>query len=148
MDQNGIPVMRKVVFGGLSSDTCHQNPDPCGQVTPRATALILTFLLNNDVFGRERARVWEKEVFLTLAQAFQSQLGLTIDILSERSVQDALTIETRDNGFIVVLSYILMFIYVAVALGSPRDPVKSRFGLGLSGILIVLSSMGIAFGTS
>ncbi|RHY68075.1 hypothetical protein DYB38_014201, partial [Aphanomyces astaci] len=68
--------------------------------------------------------------------------------MAQRSVEDALTVETQQNAFVVVLSYGVMFVYVALALGNARDPVRSRFGLGLWGILIVLFSMGIAFGVA
>ncbi|OQR96681.1 Resistance-Nodulation-Cell Division (RND) Superfamily [Achlya hypogyna] len=148
MDQNGIPVMRDVVFGGLAADTCHKNPDPCGDPTPRATALIVTYLLTNTANAtfQERAKAWEEQVFLHYAAGFASKAGLVVEAMAQRSVEDALTVETKQNVFIVALSYLLMFVYVAMALGNPCDPVRSRFVLGLSGILIVMSSMGIAFG--
>ncbi|KAF0695249.1 Aste57867_13917 [Aphanomyces stellatus] len=146
LDQNGVPVMRDVVFGGLSTDTCHTNPDPCGEETPQATALVVTFLLNNpeNATFQAMAKAWEDQVFL--ATTFNSTVGLTVERMAQRSVEDALAVETKQNAFVVVLSYGLMFLYVAVALGKVRDPVRSRFGLGLWGILIVLFSMGIAFG--
>ncbi|KAH9099720.1 hypothetical protein Ae201684P_018731 [Aphanomyces euteiches] len=146
MDQNGVPVMRDVVFGGLSEDTCHTNPDPCGDKTPQATALIVTFLLNNPTNAtfQAMAKAWEEQVFL--ATPFVSNGGLTIERMAQRSIEDALAVETKQNAFVVVLSYGLMFVYVAVALGKVRDPVRSRFGLGFSGIVIVLFSMGIAYG--
>ncbi|ETV65301.1 hypothetical protein, variant 1 [Aphanomyces astaci] len=148
MDQNGIPVMRDVVFGGLATDTCHLNPDPCGDSTPRASALIVTFLLNNpqNTTFLAHAKAWEAQVFLNTS--FSSPSGLVVERMAQRSVEDALTVETQQNAFVVVLSYGVMFVYVALALGNARDPVRSRFGLGLWGILIVLFSMGIAFGVA
>ncbi|EQC31057.1 hypothetical protein SDRG_11243 [Saprolegnia diclina VS20] len=148
MDQNGVPVMRDVVFGGLSTDSCHKNPDPCGDPTPRATALIVTFLLTNDMHpaAQARAKAWEEQVFLHVASTYVSKVGLVVESMAQRSVEDALTVETQQNAFIVVLSYLLMFVYVAMALGKPLDTVKSRYVLGLWGISIVIASMGIAFG--
>ncbi|OQR99171.1 Resistance-Nodulation-Cell Division (RND) Superfamily [Thraustotheca clavata] len=150
MDQNGIPVMKDVVFGGITADSCHKNPDPCGEPTPSATALIVTFLLNNDMdpVFQAKAKAWEEQVFLGLSQNYKSKVGLTVKIMAQRSIEDALTVETKQNAFVVVLSYALMFLYVAIALGQPRDPVRSRFVLGLWGILVVVASMGIAFGTA
>ncbi|RHY26746.1 hypothetical protein DYB32_007332 [Aphanomyces invadans] len=148
MDQNGLPVIRDVVFGGLATDTCHTNPDPCGDATPRASALIVTFLLplnnpQNSTF-QALAKAWEAQVFLNTR--FSSPSGLVVERMAQRSVEDALTVETHQNAFVVVVSYGVMFLYVALALGKARDPVRSRFGLGLWGIVIVLFSMGIAFG--
>jgi len=37
--------------------------------------------------------------------------------LSERSVSDELKTETSQNVWVVVLSYLIMFIYISMALG-------------------------------
>ncbi|KAI9986139.1 hypothetical protein PInf_025050 [Phytophthora infestans] len=178
MDQNGVPVMRNVVFGGLSRDECHQNPDPCGEATPQAKALMVTFLLNNnpenETFTRY-AKLWEKEVFLLIAEQAAESLkpsggntsgefiwdsvedpeladagvdGMRLTYMAERSVADSLVVQTNQNAFIVVVSYLVMFLYVSASLGKFSDPVRSRFGLGLTGILIVLLSLGAAMGIS
>jgi len=39
-----------------------------------------------------------------------------------------------------------MFLYISLSLGKFRDPLRSRFGLGLMGICIVVCSIGISFG--
>ncbi|KAL4085924.1 hypothetical protein PRIC1_014549 [Phytophthora ramorum] len=178
MDQNGVPVMRNVVFGGLSRDDCHENPDPCGEATPQAKALMVTFLLNNRPDNETYTRhveLWEKEVFLKIAeQAVESlspsgdngnddfiwdavedqQLadvgvdGMRLTYMAERSVADSLVVQTKQNAFIVVVSYLVMFLYVSASLGKFSDPVRSRFGLGFTGILIVLLSLGAAMGVS
>ncbi|CAI5722164.1 unnamed protein product [Hyaloperonospora brassicae] len=178
MDENGVPVMRNVVFGGLSRDDCHTNPDPCGEATPAAKALIVTFLLNskpeNETYTRY-VELWEKEVFLkTAEQAAHSLMpsrgidsdeyiwdsvedkqladagvdGVRLTYMAERSVADSLVVQTKQNAFIVVVSYLVMFLYVSASLGKFQDPVRSRFGLGFTGILIVLLSLGAAMGVS
>jgi hypothetical protein len=48
MSKIGVPVMKSVVFGGLSCDAKVKVPDPCGSCAPSARALMLTFLLNNN----------------------------------------------------------------------------------------------------
>lgn len=81
MDQLGTPVMRNVVFGGLSTDPKHPNPDPCGDKTPRAQALIVTFLLENAADGsveNERALLWEKSVLLSIASKFSKELEMIL----------------------------------------------------------------------
>ncbi|OWZ10845.1 Patched family protein [Phytophthora megakarya] len=178
MDQNGVPVMRNVVFGGLSRDDCHQNPDPCGEATPQAKALMVTFLLNNypnnGTYTRY-AELWEKEVFLKIAEQAAESLkptggngsdefiwdsvedqelanvgvdGMRLTYMAERSVADSLEVQTEQNAFIVVVSYLVMFCYVSASLGKFSDPVRSRFGLGFTGIVIVLLSLGAAMGVS
>ncbi|KAG1691266.1 hypothetical protein DVH05_027129 [Phytophthora capsici] len=178
MDQNGVPVMREVVFGGLSRDECHQNPDPCGESTPQAKALMVTFLLNNkpenETYTRY-AEIWEKEVFLKIAQESAEALnpsrrngndefiwdsiedqelanagvdGMRLTYMAGRSVADSLVVQTKQNAFIVVVSYLVMFFYVSASLGKFTNPVQSRFGLGFTGIVIVLLSLGAAMGVS
>ncbi|KAL7687450.1 putative protein patched/dispatched [Plasmopara halstedii] len=178
MDQNGVPVMRNVVFGGLSRDNCHENPDPCGEATPQAKALIVTFLLNNNPENEtytQYAERWEKEVFLKIAEQAAESLhpsiaswndefiwdsvvdqelakvgvdGMRLTYMAERSIADSLKVQTQQNAFIVAVSYIVMFLYVSASLGIFLDPVRSRFGLGLTGILIVILSLIAAMGTS
>ena len=53
-----------------------------------------------------------------------------------------------ENAFIIVLSYILMFVYVSVAIGYFPNAVYSRFILGLAGIMVVIASLMIAIGIS
>eukprot|EP00644_Phytophthora_capsici_P009276 jgi/Phyca11/563749/estExt2_Genewise1.C_PHYCAscaffold_130087 len=178
MDQNGVPVMREVVFGGLSRDECHQNPDPCGESTPQAEALMVTFLLNNNPENETYTRyaeIWEKEVFLKIAQESAEALnpsrrngndefiwdsiedqelanagvdGMRLTYMAGRSVADSLVVQTKQNAFIVVVSYLVMFFYVSASLGKFTNPVQSRFGLGFTGIVIVLLSLGAAMGVS
>ncbi|KAI9911921.1 hypothetical protein PsorP6_009615 [Peronosclerospora sorghi] len=180
MDQNGVPVMRNVVFGGLSRDKCHLNPDPCGETTSQARALIVTFLLNNHPENETYTKyveMWENEVFLKIAQDAAKALrktadtahvnhdiywddfdardlvntgveGMRLTYMAERSMADSLVLQTQQNAFVVVVSYLVMFCYVSASLGTFNDPVRSRFGLGLTGILIVLLSLGAAMGVS
>lgn len=181
MDQNGVPVMRNVVFGGLSRDTCHANPDPCGEPTPQAKALMVTFLLHNDPLNETYTQLveeWESRVFLRLAQQASDTLhnerfrletnvsvadspahepqkpqtvdadGLKLTFMAQRSIADSLAVQTSQNAFVVVVSYVVMFVYVSMSLGRFQDPVHSRFGLGVTGIMIVLLSLGAAMGVS
>ena len=60
-DQNGIPVIKDVVLGGT---TCvADNSYPCGPCRWNASALFVTYLLNNDIFTLSDAEDWEKNVF-------------------------------------------------------------------------------------
>jgi uncharacterized membrane protein YdfJ with MMPL/SSD domain len=68
------------------------------------------------------------------------------DYLAERSVEDNIVLETQQNSMIVVISYILMFFYVSMAIGFFPDPVHTKFGLGSVGILVVLGALMTSIG--
>jgi Niemann-Pick C1 protein len=68
------------------------------------------------------------------------------DYLSERSIEDNIALESSQNAFIIVASYILMFIYVGCAIGHIPSPVHSKFSLGFAGILVVVCSLLSAIG--
>ena len=71
-----------------------------------------------------------------------------IDYLAERSITDNIEEETNQNTAIVVISYIMMFIYVSVAIGFFPSAVYNRFILGFAGIGVVICSLIIAIGTT
>lgn len=69
--------------------------------------------------------------------------------MAERSIEDNIVLETQQNSSVAVISYILMFIYVSVAIGFFPSPMHMKFGVGLAGISVVigalLTSIGITF---
>lgn len=71
------------------------------------------------------------------------------DYLAERSIEDNIVLESKQNSSIVVFSYTLMFIYVSVAIGFFPSTLYSKFALGAVGISVVigalLMSMGLTF---
>ena len=60
--------------------------------------------------------------------------------MAERSIPDEIKAETDGNIFVVVLSYLLMFLYISFGIGS--------FLVGISGILIVIFSLVSAVGVT
>ena len=58
-------------------------------------------------------------------------------------------LESKQNGGIVVISYLLMFLYVSISIGFFPNPVHTRFLLGAVGIVVVIlslfSGMGLTF---
>ena len=95
-DKNGIPVMQKVVLGGIS---CEYNIKGAlgDQCVPKAKALMATYLLNNDLFTTDAASQWEKEVYLATIQKHQpifNQNQLELSYMAERSIPDELNDET------------------------------------------------------
>lgn len=79
--------------------------------------------------------------------------GLQVSYSSERSVQDELNEESFADAGTVALSYLAMFIYIAFAMAKAPPTltcasamVRSRAGLGLAGVCIVLCSVLGALG--
>ena len=68
------------------------------------------------------------------------------DYLAERSIQDNIVLESSQNASIVVISYILMFLYVSIAIGFFPNIIHMKFGLGLIGILVVIFSLFAGIG--
>lgn len=64
----------------------------------------------------------------------------------QRSLQDELKVVQEQNTFVVVISYVVMFVYVTVALGRFPHPVYSRSLLGLNGVFLVVCCVASAIG--
>ncbi|KAL9078828.1 MAG: hypothetical protein Q9157_002269 [Trypethelium eluteriae] len=128
-----------------------------------AEALIVTWVVNNHAEGTpefERAVDWE-ESMISLMQAVQVEArerGLRVSFNTEASLTKELSKSSNTDAKIIVISYIIMFIYASLALGSTtlaagailRNPsnalVQSKFMLGVVGILIVLMSVSASVG--
>lgn len=126
-------------------------------------ALIVTWVVNNypeGSKGEARAIDWEESLKETLKSAQQEakEKGLRLSFSTESSVEEELNQSTNTDAKIVVISYIIMFIYASLALGSAtlsagsilRNPsnaiVQSKFTLGIIGIAIVLMSVSASVG--
>lgn len=99
---------------------------------------------------------WEK-AFIHLAQTrlqdLASQANLKLSFSSQRSVEDELARETASDSVTVAVSYLVMLLYIALALGtlpvgssSWAVLVYSRVGVGLTGVMIVGLSVLAALG--
>ncbi|KAK4549572.1 hypothetical protein LTR36_006569 [Oleoguttula mirabilis] len=128
-----------------------------------AEALITTWVVKNYNAGEpelERAEEWEVslERLLLDIQHEAKERGLRLSFTTESSLEQELNKNTNTDAKIVVVSYIVMFIYASLALGSTtvtggmimRNPaaalVQSKFLLGVVGILIVLMSVAASVG--
>ena len=153
-DQIGTPVMPSVVFGGLGIDPFIKTEDPCDNSVPSAEALTLTFLLNNyeDESYTKKAKQWEKEVFLDVAENSKNRYSndimapMIVKYMAQRSVEDSLDVETSQNTWVIIVSYICMLLYVSLTLGQFPDLVRSRFWVALLGITIVVVSLSSSLG--
>lgn len=126
-------------------------------------ALIVTWVVNNHPEGSEgeaRAIDWERSLrdLLHSAQQEAKARGLRLSFSTEMSLEEELNASTNTDAKIVVVSYIIMFLYASLALGSTtlsvrsllRNPsnamVQSKFTLGVIGIVIVLMSVSASVG--
>lgn len=110
-----------------------------------APAVILTFLVNNHVKAEDnrRAIAWEEQ-FIRFMKNF-THPNMTIAFMAENSIPSELTAESYSDVSTIVVSYLLMFLYVAVVLGRYKSVatafVHSQIVLGAMGVFLVLASV-------
>ncbi|OPJ83375.1 Niemann-Pick C1 protein isoform C [Patagioenas fasciata monilis] len=136
----GGPVFPWLVLGGYDEENYNN-----------ATALVITFPVNNyynDSRNLMKALAWEKE-FIKFLKNYDNP-NLTISFSAERSIEDEIDRESNSDISTVVISYIVMFVYISIALGHiqscRRVLMDSKISLGIAGILIVLSSVACSIG--
>uniref|UniRef100_A0A8C1N4A8 Niemann-Pick disease, type C1 n=1 Tax=Cyprinus carpio TaxID=7962 RepID=A0A8C1N4A8_CYPCA len=129
----GGPVFPWLALGGYEG-TAYNN----------ATALVITFPVNNYLNDTEKlgkALAWEKNY---------DNPNLTISFSAERSIEDEIDRESNSDVTTIVISYVIMFVYISLALGHINSfrtvLVDSKISLGIAGILIVLSSVACSLG--
>jgi Niemann-Pick C1 protein len=114
------------------------------------------YALNNsyhiDMTGPMEGIDYNYELVDQIRMVYDTNPGMILvkaDYLAERSIEDNIVLESKQNGFIVFFSYTLMFIYVSVAIGFFPSTIYSKFALGAVGICVVigalLMSMGLTF---
>ncbi|KIW04293.1 uncharacterized protein PV09_04589 [Verruconis gallopava] len=148
---SGQPLDPKMLFGGYKENILD------------AKALVITWVVKNHAEGTEelaRAMAFEEELKMTLidVQREAAERGLRLSFNTEISLEQELNKSTNTDAKIVVVSYIIMFLYASLALGSTTlaartilgNPasalVQSKFMLGIVGIIIVLMSVSASVG--
>lgn len=147
----GQPMPPTIILGGYN------------QSVLEAEAMVTTWVVKNYQEGTsdvERAMDWEDSL-KGLLRSFQDEAkerGLRLSFTTEISLEQELNKSSNTDAKIVVISYIIMFLYASLALGSTtlsvrnnlRNPssalVQSKFMLGVMGILIVLLSVSASVG--
>ncbi|KAK3902396.1 patched family-domain-containing protein [Staphylotrichum tortipilum] len=149
----GQPLEPNMILGGYA-----ESGDPT-----EATAMTVTWVLNNyaeDSPEVDRAMDWEEAMKnrLLALQDEAKERGLRLSFSTEISLEEELNKSTNTDAKIIVISYIIMFLYASIALGSTtlsfkdfiRNPaislVESKFTLGVVGIIIVLMSITASIG--
>ncbi|PHH82928.1 hypothetical protein CDD82_4251 [Ophiocordyceps australis] len=144
----GQPIDASLVLGGYEDDVAD------------AQAMTVTWVLRNAGEGTgplARAIDWENALRdrLLTVQNEAKERGLRLSFNTEISLQQELNKSTNTDANIIVISYVVMFIYACMALGTPlkyifRNPalllVESKVTLGLVGIIIVLLSITASIG--
>ena len=120
-----------------------------------AKALILTFPVNNynEAEKNTDALLWETK-FLEFMHSYASNnTNVSVAYKAERSIEDELDRQSQSDIVTVAVSYLIMFIYILLALGDINNCesllVDARFTLGFVGVFVVLlsvvSSLGFFF---
>lgn len=143
MADYGAPVFPFLAVGGYK-----------GKDYSESEALIMTFSLNNYPAKDPRlahTKLWEKG-FLEEVQAFQRRMAGTFEVayMAERSLEDEINRTTAEDLPIFAISYIVIFLYISLALGSysswSRLLVDSKATLGLGGVVVVLGAVMATMG--
>lgn len=94
---------------------------------------MVTFLLLNNETTSDLAATWERDVFLKSVKDYNAKPGqYEFSFMVERSVPDELGVEAGQQVLVVVLSYTVMLVYVALAIGSFPNLVHSGYVLPVS----------------
>lgn len=115
----------------------------------KANALILTFLVKNH-HNKEKlkpALEWEKRYVDFMLNYTQTRMkkNMKISFTSERSIEDELNRESQSDVMTILVSYLIMFAYIAISLGHVQEAsrafIDSKITLGVGGVIIVLASV-------
>jgi Niemann-Pick C1 protein len=150
----GLPLEPNMILGGFNGT----------ENVLDAQALIVTWVVKNHREGAEELKLaedWESSLESLLLVAVQNEArdrGLRLSFNTEISLEKELNKSTNTDAKIVVISYVIMFVYASIALGSttlafrtiihrPSSAlVESKFMLGVVGIIIVLMSVSASVG--
>ncbi|KAI5778092.1 sterol-sensing domain of SREBP cleavage-activation-domain-containing protein [Geopyxis carbonaria] len=149
----GQPIKKEMVFGGFQDS---------GDII-NSRALLTTWVLENhdeDSEAVKRSMDYEQSLksALIMAKEEAKDRGLRLSFSTEISLEEELNKSTNTDAKIIIISYIAMFFYASIALGSSTLAVRnlltqpgkllvdSKFTLGVSGILIVLMSVSASIG--
>lgn len=137
-----------VALGGFLEDG--QSLDASAQYN-KANVVILTFLVNNyhKKDRLEPAKMWESLYIDFMKDWVKNHKSSYIEIAfsSERSIEDELLRESQSDVSTIIVSYLIMFVYIAISLGHveferySRLLIDSKITLGIGGVVIVLASV-------
>lgn len=122
----------------------------------KSEAFVVTLLLESDSKSdgyKQKVVEYEHALKGWIIGLQRERPDLKISFSTESSLEEELNQSTNTDVKIVVVSYLLMFLYASLALGGKlpkrfdrKTFIKTRFLLGLSGIIIILLSVASAAG--
>ncbi|XP_050076475.1 NPC intracellular cholesterol transporter 1 isoform X2 [Anopheles maculipalpis] len=142
----GGPIDPAIALGGIPQP---KSPEEKASYT-EANAVILTFLVRNyhDKNKLQSALAWETK-YVSFMKNWTRE-NMSIAFTSERSIEDELARESQSDVSTILVSYIIMFAYIAISLGHvnqwKRALIDSKVTLGLGGVAIVLASVVASVG--
>ncbi|XP_067620860.1 NPC intracellular cholesterol transporter 1 isoform X2 [Eurosta solidaginis] len=115
----------------------------------RANAIILTLPVSNhhDKAKLGPALEWEKRFVEFMLNYTKTRMSKHMEIAftSERSIEDELNRESQSDVMTILVSYLIMFAYIAISLGHVQEVrralIDSKITLGVGGVIIVLASV-------
>ncbi len=145
-----------------STSSVREDDDPCNESTIAAKIFLVTYLLQNDQLLAPVSELFEQEIFEKIIQKFNDAtdtsifkefipdievkpLNLKINYMLEISINHELKAESKANAFIVLVSYSLMFIYIACSMGNICSFVGSNILLSFFGILFIMGSVFMSY---
>lgn len=117
-----------------------------------AQAIILTFPVVNYNKNSDNAMAieWERQFLELLGNVSRSSSLMKVAYKAERSIEDELDRQSQSDIVTVVVSYLIMFIYILLALGDLNKCssvfTSARFTLGIIGVAVVLLSVLASLG--
>nr|XP_012232256.1 PREDICTED: Niemann-Pick C1 protein-like isoform X2 [Linepithema humile] len=121
----------------------------------KATGLVLTFLVKNSLDEEDLAPVikWEQR-FLDFMEKWNQKSRpkfMNVAWSTEKSIEDELDRTSKAEMITMVISYLVMFVYIALALGKIRfSPIgyliESKIVLSIGGIIVVIASVACSLG--
>ncbi|KAI8497623.1 NPC intracellular cholesterol transporter 1 [Branchiostoma belcheri] len=156
------------------NDTTQLHTSCLGENFTQAEAVIITFVVDNSLNQTEvnRALAWEK-AFVDFMKTYTDPANpvnsnLSISYSAQRSIEDELDRESATDIYTILVSYLIMFAYISIALGQfyscsrlllsyisialgqfyscSRLLLDSKISLGLCGVLIVLCATACSIG--
>ncbi|XP_076173454.1 NPC intracellular cholesterol transporter 1 homolog 1b isoform X2 [Ptiloglossa arizonensis] len=146
------PVVPAIAYGGFLREK-EFNYNSKDYIT--ATGLVLSFLVKNslDKSALKSIYKWEQRFldFMKEWDANERPKFMDVAYNAEKSIQDELERSSKAEVMTMVYSYILMFLYVAFALGKINYSfngcfANSKIMLSIGGIIIVMVSVACSLG--
>ncbi|XP_011504698.1 PREDICTED: Niemann-Pick C1 protein-like [Ceratosolen solmsi marchali] len=145
------PIIPAISLGGFLKDG---KSDYNANDYIKSTGLVITFLVKfpHDTETLNLALKWEQRFidFMKNWDKYDRPDFIDVAYSTERSIEDELERTSKAEAVTMILSYLLMFIYISMALGEYKLSyhcfITSRIALSIGGILIVLLSVSCAVG--